>query len=311
MTTLVVTHEACLAHDMGYGHPERPDRLRAIGKVLGHELFTPLVRANAPRAELAQIARAHPDNYIQFIEHATPKEGLSHIDGDTALCPGSWEAVLRAAGGAIYAVDQVMTGAAHNAFCALRPPGHHAEESRAMGFCFFNNIALGAMHARAAHGAERVAVVDFDVHHGNGTQDIFWKNKDLFFASTHQMPLFPWTGELSETGVNNNIVNAPLSDGDDGYHFREAFESRVLPALRDFSPDLIMISAGFDGHMDDPLGGLGLTESDYVWATRKLVDVANAHCHGRVVSMLEGGYHLVSLAKSVGVHVRTLMEAGQ
>jgi acetoin utilization deacetylase AcuC-like enzyme len=232
------------------------------------------------------------------------------VDPDTVLSQGSWEAALRAVSAGLLAVDEVMGGRAANAFCQVRPPGHHAETDRAMGFCFFNNIAIAAHYARKAHGAERIAVVDFDVHHGNGTQDIFWNDKDLFFASTHQMPLYPGTGSLSETGVGN-ICNAPLRPGDGGDSFREAFETRILPALHDFSPDLILVSAGFDAHRDDPLANLELVEADFAWATQRLVEAAHRQAGGRLVSMLEGGYNLAALARSVAVHVKVLMDAGR
>jgi acetoin utilization deacetylase AcuC-like enzyme len=230
------------------------------------------------------------------------------LDPDTVLSPGSWEAALRAVGAGLMAVDKVVAGEVKNAFCQVRPCGHHAERTRAMGFCIFSNIAIAGMYARAKHGLERIAVVDFDVHHGNGTQDVFWSDKDLFLASTHQMPLYPGTGALGETGVGN-ICNAPLRPGDGGEQFREAMRSRVLPALRNFSPDIVLISAGFDAHEADPLANLRLKEEDFAWATTELCEIAEKSCHGRVVSMLEGGYDLTALARSVAVHVKTLMDA--
>jgi acetoin utilization deacetylase AcuC-like enzyme len=311
MATLYITHPAFLDHDTGWGHPERPDRLRAIDKFLSHEAFAGLVRREAPLAPLAAIGLAHDDRYIAAIEAAAPKDGPVYLDSDTLMSPGSWEAALRAVGGALHATDQVMSGAADNAFCALRPPGHHAEAARAYGFCLFNNVAIAAFHARAAHGAERVAVMDFDVHHGNGTQAMFWRDRRMFYASTHQMPLFPGTGALSETGEHDNIVNAPLRSGDGAEAFREAFESRILPGLNRFRPDILFISAGFDAHRDDPLASLSLTEEDFAWATRKLLDIADAHCQGRVVSLLEGGYDLRGLASSASAHVRELMAAAR
>ena len=317
MTTLLLTHPDFLEHDTGPGHPERPDRMRAIDKVLEHEIFqTPaLAREEAPLRDDVEnwIALAHPQSYIDAIKAARPKpgEGPVHLDGDTLLSSGSWEAALRAVGAGLRAVDAVLDKSSGfaNAFCQVRPCGHHAETARAMGFCIFNNVAVAAMYARKKHGAERVAVVDFDVHHGNGTQDIFWSDKDLFFASTHQMPLYPGTGALTETGVGN-IFNAPLRPGDGGEPFREAMESRILPALRNFGPDLVLISAGFDAHRDDPLANLQLVESDFAWATEALAEVARRQAHGRVVSMLEGGYNLTGLARSVAVHVKGLMDAG-
>lgn len=309
MTTLYLTHDICLEHDTGPGHPERPDRLRAVAKVMSHEMFDGLTREEAPLADVADIERAHPGEYIDAIREAVPEEGLVRVDGDTVLSPKSWDAAMRAVGSGIAAVDQVMTGKVANAFCAIRPCGHHAEPSVAMGFCVFNNIAIAGLYARAKHGCERVAVVDFDVHHGNGTQAMYWSDKDLYFGSTHQMPLFPGTGAVNETGVGN-IHNAPLRAGDDGSVFREAFETRILPALEAHRPELILISAGFDAHERDPLGGLQLVEDDFAWATGKIADIADKQCEGRIVSMLEGGYDLEGLAKSVAVHVKALMQAG-
>ena len=313
MSTLLVTHPCFVNHLTGPGHPERPDRMRAIDRVLSHDLFKDLVREEAPlRDDVEQaILLAHPEHYLEMVKQARPgqSEEAVHLDPDTVMSPGSWEAALRAVGAGLYAVDKVMAGEAANAFCQVRPCGHHAESERAMGFCFFGNVAIAGLYARKKHGAERVAVIDFDVHHGNGTQDIYWSDKDMFFASTHQMPLYPGTGALSETGVGN-IWNAPLRPGDGGEPFREAVTSRILPALRNFSPDIILISAGFDAHEADPLANLRLVEADFMWVTEQLADVAHKHCKGRVVSMLEGGYDLTALAKSVAVHVRTLMDAG-
>ena len=313
MTTLLVTHPCFIAHDTGPGHPERPDRMRAIDKALSHEVFKDLERAEAPLRDDVEtwIAEAHPRDYIEAIKEARPGPGEEavRLDPDTVLSAGTWEAALRAVGAGLLAVDEVMAKRASNAFCQVRPCGHHAEASRAMGFCFFNNVAIAAMYARKKYGAERVAVVDFDVHHGNGTQDIFWSNKDLFFASTHQMPLYPGTGAVSETGAGN-ICNAPLRPGDDGRPFREAFESRILPALKNFGPDFVLISAGFDAHRDDPLANLALVEADFAWATQQLSEVARRQANGRLVSVLEGGYNLTALARSVGVHVKGLMDAG-
>jgi acetoin utilization deacetylase AcuC-like enzyme len=234
------------------------------------------------------------------------------LDPDTVLSPKSWEPALRAVGAGLAAVDAVMDpgkSGVKNAFAQVRPCGHHAETKRAMGFCIFNNAAVAALYARQKYGLERVAVVDFDVHHGNGTQDIFWSDKNLYFASTHQMPLYPGTGALNETGVGN-VWNAPLRPGDGGDPFKEAFRSRILPSLRNFGPDLVVISAGFDAHQDDPLANLRLVEPDFAWATSQIAEIADKHAQGRLVSMLEGGYNLAALAKSVGVHVRALMEAG-
>ncbi|MGE3064080.1 MAG: histone deacetylase family protein [Hyphomicrobiaceae bacterium] len=313
MTTLLLTHPVFVEHDTGYGHPERPDRMRAIDKVMTHEVFAPLKRAEAPlRADVEEmIALAHPQSYIDAVKAQRPPPGGEpvHLDPDTVLSAGSWEPALRAVGAGLEAVDKVMAGEVANAFCQVRPCGHHAEAGRAMGFCIFNNVAIAGLYARRKHGVERVAVVDFDVHHGNGTQDIFWSDKDLFFASTHQMPLYPGTGAVSETGVGN-ICNAPLRPGDAGATFREAFSARVLPALRNFSPDLVLISAGFDAHRDDPLANLNLEEADFAWATMEIADIAEKQAGGRLVSMLEGGYNLAALARSVAVHVQALMQAG-
>ena len=312
MATLLVTHPAFVKHDTGPGHPERPDRMRAIDKVLAHDVFRDLKREEAPLREDARdhIARAHSAAYFEKIRASVEHlDHLGHLDGDTVVSPGSWEAALRAVGACLHAVDAVMDGHAANAFCQVRPPGHHAESNVAMGFCLFSNAAIAAQYARAKHGAERVAVVDFDVHHGNGTQEIFWSERDLFYGSTHQMPLFPGTGALGETGAGN-VWNAPLRAGDGGERFREAFESRILPALHNFGPDMLLISAGFDAHQADPLGNLRLVEADFMWATERIADVAKRHANGRIVSMLEGGYDLTALAKSVAVHVKTLMDVG-
>jgi acetoin utilization deacetylase AcuC-like enzyme len=293
---------------MGAHHPEQPDRLRAVADALAGDDFKALKREEAPLADLATIELLHPASYVDAIRAAQPKRGHVWLDPDTAMNPDSWNAALRAAGAAIYAVDQVMTGKVDNAFCAVRPPGHHAEPTRPMGFCLFNSVAIAGMHARAKHGAERVAVVDFDVHHGNGTQAAFWSDKNLFYASTHQMPLFPGTGASSETGVGN-IWNAPLRAGDGRDQFVEAFRGRILPALRNFAPDLLLISAGFDAHRDDPLAQIELTEPDFVWVTAELLELAEKHAGGKVVSALEGGYDLDALARSAAAHVGVLMQS--
>jgi acetoin utilization deacetylase AcuC-like enzyme len=307
MPTVLITHPACLDHLTPPGHPERPDRLRAIASALEQEQFQHLVRVEAPAAPLEAIARAHPMRYVTTIRDATPKEGLVRIDADTAMSPGSFAAALRAAGGALHAVDEVMSKNADNAFVATRPPGHHAETERPMGFCLYNNAAIAARHAQKQHGAEHVAIVDFDVHHGNGSQEIFWSDKTVMYCSTHEMPLYPGTGAVSERGEHNNIVNAPLRAGDGGEKFREAFNSAILPRLRDFAPDLVVISAGFDAHRRDPLANLQLVEADFAWATQKLMDIADQSAEGRVVSVLEGGYDLEGLANSAAAHVTALM----
>jgi acetoin utilization deacetylase AcuC-like enzyme len=310
MSTLYITHDAFLEHDTGEWHPERPERIKAIDNVLSGETFQNLHRVEAPQATREQIVRAHPESHYEFLERAAPKlEIIPLDDGDTVMSPGSWNAALRSVGAGIQAVDEVMQGLAANAFCLIRPPGHHAEATKPYGFCLFNNAAIAAFHAQAVYGAERVAVVDFDLHHGNGTQSMFWAKPDCFYASTHQMPLFPGTGSIAERGEKGNIVNAPLRAGDGSFEFREAFESVILPALRAHRPDLIVISAGFDAHRADPLGNLNLIDDDYGWVTRKLIDVARERCGGRIVSLLEGGYDLAALARSVGVHVQALLEA--
>ncbi len=306
MPTLYISHPAFLDHLMPTGHPERPDRLRAIERVLEGERFMMLARESAPMGSIETALLAHPEAYVEEIHRAMPSEGIVHLDADTLMSPGTWEAVLRALGAITQAVDEVMERKVHNAFCGIRPPGHHAEASKPMGFCLFNNAAIAARYAQKKFGAERVAIMDFDVHHGNGTQDIFWNDPTVFYGSTHQMPLYPGTGDASETGCGN-ICNAPLAAGDGSAEFREAMDIAILPAIERFEPDLIVISAGFDAHTRDPLGGLHLTEADYVWATKKLMDIANRHAEDRVVSLLEGGYDLQGLSQSVGGHVGALM----
>ncbi|MBL8701091.1 MAG: histone deacetylase family protein [Alphaproteobacteria bacterium] len=309
MTTLLITHGACLDHDPGNWHPERPQRLEAVLKALGDDAFRALERREAPRAEDSQLMLAHPLSHVERVLGAVPPAGRHPLDADTSLSPGSGEAALRAAGALVAAVDAVVGGQARNAFCAVRPPGHHAEPAIPMGFCLFNNVAIGALHARAAHGLRRVAVVDFDVHHGNGTQAMFERDPDLFFASTHQWPLYPGTGAAEERGVAGNIVNALLRPHADGQAFRAAMEKTVLPALDAFAPELILISAGFDAHRRDPLAALNLEEADYSWVTSAIADVARRHCRGRIVSTLEGGYDLEALAASSAAHVTALMAA--
>jgi acetoin utilization deacetylase AcuC-like enzyme len=309
MTTLLYTHPACLDHDTGPGHPECSDRLRAVIGALEAEEFALLERRLAPRATLDQIAAVHDRRYVEAVLEAIPTEGYVLLDGDTTASPGSGEAALRAAGALVAAIDAVINGEAANAFCAIRPPGHHAESDQAMGFCLFNNVAIGAAHARQAHGLERVAVIDFDVHHGNGTQHMFEQDPGLFYASTHQWPLYPGTGAPEEQGCGN-IVNAPLPPGAGSAEFLEAMSERVLPALDQFQPDLVIISAGFDAHAADPLAMLELVEADYAWVTKALAELAGTHCGGRVVSALEGGYDLAALARSAAAHVRSLMNAG-
>jgi len=308
MATLFITHPACLNHLTPPGHPERPDRLRAIERVFASDKFQGLVRADAPAADFDTIALCHPMDYVTALHDASPTSGLVQIDADTSMSPGSFEAALRAAGGGAYAVDEVMAGRVSNAFVATRPPGHHTETARPMGFCLFNNAAIAARYAQKRYGIDRAALVDFDVHHGNGSQDIFWSDKTVTYCSTHQMPLYPGTGARNERGEHDTVVNAPLSPGDGGAKFREALESVILPRLRDFQPELIVISAGFDAHQRDPLANLNLVEADFLWATRKIMEVAQASANGRVVSMLEGGYDLEGLSNSAAAHVSALMQ---
>ncbi len=307
MSTLLITHPAGLQHLTPPGHPERVDRLKALDRAFEQEKFSSLLRESAPRGEREDIIRVHPADFMDAMEEASPAEGLVRIDSDTVLSPGSWEAVLRAVGGACYAVDEVVTRKVDNAFVCMRPPGHHCETRRPMGFCLLNHAAIAARHAQAVHGLDRVAIVDFDVHHGNGTQEIFWADQSVMYASTHEMPLYPGTGAVGETGAVNTIVNAPLRSGDAGEKFKEAMEGRILPRLEAFAPELIIISAGFDAHKNDPLASLRLVDTDFGWITRRLMEVADKTAGGRVVSVLEGGYDLHGLATSAAEHVTALM----
>jgi acetoin utilization deacetylase AcuC-like enzyme len=310
MPTALITHPACLQHETGAYHPECPDRLRAVLAALEAEAFADLLREAAPHATEEQLTRVHPVNYVQAILSIRPAQGeMVQLDADTAMSAGSAEAALRAAGAAVAGVDAVMEGWAHAAFAAVRPPGHHAEPGRPMGFCLFNNAAVAALHARARWGVQRVAVVDFDVHHGNGTQAMFAADADLFYASSHQHPCYPGTGEASERGSANNIINAPLRPGSDGAAFRAAWSDTILPELARFAPGLLIVSAGFDAHKADPLAQLRLETTDYAWITQELLRIAAAHCGGRIVSVLEGGYDLAALAASAAIHVRCLMQA--
>ena len=306
MSTLLYTHPACLEHDPGRYHPEAPARLQAVLDALADPEFAGLERREAPEATLEDLLRVHPRPHVEHLLRAVPKSGRVGIDADTVLSPASGEAALRAAGAVIAAVDAVVAGEADNAFCAVRPPGHHAEPQRAMGFCLFNNIAVGALRARAVHNLHRVAVIDFDVHHGNGTQAAFEADDGLFYASTHQSPLYPGTGSASETGVGN-IVNVPLRPMAGSSQFRAAMTKRILPALDAFGPEFMLISAGFDAHRSDPLAQLLLDEADYTWISERLIEIADRHAGGRLVSALEGGYDLPALGASVAAHTRVLM----
>ena len=278
MATLLLHHSSFANHQTAHGHPERPDRYRAVAAVLGRPEFDPLVREEADVADLDTTRYVHSNRYVDGLEAARPDAGFVYLDGgDTMMEPSTWEVVLRGVGGTLQAVDKVLNGEVQNAFVACRPPGHHAETERAMGFCLFNNISIGARHAQRNHGLQRVAIVDFDVHHGNGTQEIFYSDPSVLYASTHQMPLFPGTGAVGETGVGN-IFNSPLAPGDAGAELREAFEDRILPALDTFRPELIIVSAGFDAHERDPLGSLRMTADDFAWATRELMKSAEKNC---------------------------------
>lgn len=313
MWTGLITHPACLGHEPPLGHPESPDRLRAVLRALEKGLFQDLVRLEAPAATVEALLRAHSKVHVAAILETMAAEareqGTVHVDADTVMSDGSAEAALRAAGAAIAAVDEVRSGRLRNVFCASRPPGHHATRDRAMGFCLFNNVAIGALHARETHGFKRIAVIDFDVHHGNGTQDIFYNDDDAFYASSHQWPFYPGTGRPFERGIADNILNVPLAAGSGGKEFRMAYETAILPALEQFAPDFVFISAGFDGHRADPLAELRLEEKDFAWVTSAICEVARRACGGRVVSVLEGGYDLEALARSAAAHVRALMEA--
>ena len=307
MVTRLYTHPIYLEHLTPAGHPERPDRLRAIQRVLDDEAFAALDRVEAPMGDEATILYAHPQEHLDRVRAAVPSEGMTQIDANTVATPKSWQAALTAIGAANAAVDDVFEGRADNVFVASRPPGHHAEKATAMGFCLFNNAAIAARYAQKKHGAERVAIVDWDVHHGNGTQDIFWDDPSVLYCSTHQMPLYPGTGAKTETGAGN-IVNAPLAPRTGSDTFRDAFLSRILPSIDAFRPDLVIISAGFDAHHRDPLAEIDLTEEDFDWATGQLMEKASTHSAGRLVSLLEGGYDLQGLAFSTAAHVGRLMK---
>ncbi len=306
--TLLISHPSFLEHDTGDFHPERPDRLRAVTAALADEQFSSLTRLVAPEATIEQLTRVHSQDYVDAILGIRPPEGeLVHVDGDTVMSAGSANAARHAAGAVVAAVDGVLGGQARTAFAAVRPPGHHATPDVPGGFCLFNNIAIGAMHARAAYGIRRVALIDFDVHHGQGTQAVVETDADLFYASTHQYPLYPGTGSPRERGIAGNVANVPLPAGSGSAAFRAAWSDRLLPALDDFAPELVMVSAGFDAHRRDPLAQLDVETEDFVWLTEELLAIAGRHAGGRLVSVLEGGYDLAALAESVAAHVRALM----
>ena len=309
MSVALITHPACLDHDPGPQHPESPARLRRVLAALDTAEFSNLVREAAPLATREQLERVHPAAYCDALEeHAPRPDGHAMLDPDTIMSGGSLEAAQRAAGGAVLAVDRVMAGDAATAFVATRPPGHHAERSRPMGFCLFSNAAIAARHARARWGLGRVAVVDFDVHHGNGTQDDFWDEPELFYASSHQSPCYPGTGAADEVGVARNILNLPLPPRTGSAGFRAAWERSILPALDAWGPELVIVSAGFDAHRADPLAQLELETTDFGWITAALLSVAGKCCGGRLVSLLEGGYDLDALAGSAACHVRALLQ---
>jgi acetoin utilization deacetylase AcuC-like enzyme len=309
MATALFTHPACLLHDNGRGHPECPERLAAILAELEKPDYAALIRCEAPRATIDQIARVHNPAYIDGILKRVPQKGCVALDHETSLSSGSGEAALRAAGALIAAVDDVTRGKIKNAFCAVRPPGHHAAVPPASGFCLFNNIAIGAAHALAMHGLKRVAIVDFDVHHGNGTEAWAVAHPEIMFFSSHQFPLWPGSGRPQDKGPLGNIVNIPLPPGAGSTEFRRAMRDLVLQKIENFQPQFLFISAGFDAHASDPLAGLKLTEEDFGWITSELCELASRHCQGRVVSTLEGGYDLEALAASAGAHVKALLQA--
>jgi len=308
MTTWVMHHPACFGHEPGAGHPESPQRLHVVMETLRQPEFAPLDWREAPLGTCEQVLLVHDADFVDAIAAARPVHGLVALDGgDTLMSPGSWEAVMRCVGAACAGVDAVLAGEADNVFCATRPCGHHAEPDRAMGFCVFNQAAIAAVHALETHGLQRVAVIDFDVHHGNGTQAAFFDRPSLFYGSSHQSPLYPGTGAAHETGASGNIVNLPLPAGCDSTLFRAQVASVLLPALRGFAPELIIVSAGFDAHRLDPLASMNLENDDFAWITREIMAIAIDVCQGRLVSILEGGYSADGLAGGCAAHVRALM----
>lgn len=307
MATALISHPDCLKHETPFGHPEQVARLESIMSRLDDPAFSDLARVDAPECAVEHILRVHPKSHFERISAAAPVGGTVSLDPDTHMSVGSFRAAMLAAGAGVKAVDLVLTGEFKNAFCATRPPGHHAEATKPMGFCFFGNLAIAAKYALDAAGLERIAVMDFDVHHGNGTSDLLWSEARALFASTHQMPLYPGSGHRTETGKHGQIINVPLAPGSGGHEFRRAMEDEILPRIEEHDPDLVLISAGFDAHRLDPLANLELDESDFAWATSALCDIADKTCSGKVVSLLEGGYDLQALADSVAAHVEVLM----
>jgi acetoin utilization deacetylase AcuC-like enzyme len=304
MPTAFITHPACRKHDMGHGHPESPARLKAIeDQLIAAGIYVSLQHHEAPRATHAQLARVHAAEYIRAIEAAAPQQGMAMLDPDTAMNPHTLEAALRAAGAAVLATDLVMTGTVENAFCSVRPPGHHATHNRAMGFCIFNNVAVGVAHVMAQYDLQRVAIADFDVHHGNGTEDIFRSDPRVMLCSIFQHPFYPHCGAGSGS---DHIINVPLAAGTASEGFRAAVTDRWLPALEAFKPEMVYFSAGFDAHREDQLAGLGLVEADYTWVTQQIKRVAEKHAHKRIISTLEGGYALAALGRSAEAHIRVL-----
>ena len=309
MSTFLYSHPACVLHDPGAMHPECPSRLKAVLDGLDEGAFKNLKRHEAPEIDLGLVEMVHTPYYVENIVTRSPEKGRVQLDADTSMSSHSLEAARRSSGAAVEAVNQVITGVAKNAFCAVRPPGHHAESTKAMGFCLFNGAAIAAFHARSVYGLDRVAVIDFDVHHGNGTQNSFENEPNLFYASSHQSPAYPGTGKESDTGCANNICNVPMPPGSGSEDFKFAYTNRILPALKKFDPELIIISAGFDAHSRDPLAQLNLETTDYEWVTQRILELASKCCDGRVISILEGGYDIKALRESVQVHVRALMDA--
>lgn len=307
MKTIVLTHDSCAEHIVPRGHPERQARLQAVLKAFEDDALKDIPHRSAPRAELGDIERVHSKEMVADVMKSIPSEGIESLDADTCVSAQSGEAALHAAGAVMAAVDAIIKGDGEHVFCAVRPPGHHAEPGRSMGFCLFNSIAVAALHARDKHGIERIAAVDFDVHHGNGTQAAFEQDANLFYASTHEAPLYPGTGARHECGVYGNIVNEPLESGADGKDFRKAFEERILPELDRFRPQLLLVSSGFDAHARDPLAHLQLEESDFAWVGERLAERARESEAGAMVSVLEGGYDLFALRESVAAYVKAIM----